>query len=91
MLEEIARQVGFLIHQDRLDDFHRLVVVGRLAVVELQHAAQVFSLFTTDYPFRLTDVALAVGEKLAKKMSKNVFMIISYFLMFDSGISLFLD
>ena len=36
-------------------------------------------------------VALAVGEKLAKKMSKNVFMIISYFLMFDSGISLFID
>ena len=36
-------------------------------------------------------VAIAVGEKLATKMSKNTFMILSYFLMFDSGISLLLD
>ena len=35
--------------------------------------------------------ALAVGEKLAKKMSKNVFLVLSYFLMFDSGVSLFID
>lgn len=36
-------------------------------------------------------LALAVGEKLAKKMSKNVFLVLSYFLMFDSGVSLFID
>ena len=37
-------------------------------------------------------VAAAIcGEKLAKKMSKNAFMILSYVLMFDSGISLIID
>ena len=36
-------------------------------------------------------LAMVVGEKLARRLSKNAFMIISYFLMFDSGITLFLD
>ena len=36
-------------------------------------------------------LAMVVGEKLAGRLSKNAFMIISYFLMFDSGITLFLD
>ncbi|MBQ6380797.1 MAG: sulfite exporter TauE/SafE family protein [Clostridia bacterium] len=36
-------------------------------------------------------LALIVGEKLAKKLSKNAFMILSYVLMFDSGISLLVD
>ena len=36
-------------------------------------------------------VALIVGEKLARKLSKNAFMILSYILMFDSGISLLVD
>ena len=36
-------------------------------------------------------LALVVGEKIAKHLSKNAFLLISYFLMFDSGISLLLD
>ncbi|MBR2590547.1 MAG: sulfite exporter TauE/SafE family protein [Clostridia bacterium] len=36
-------------------------------------------------------VAIVVGEKLASRMSKNTFMVLSYILMFDSGISLLLN
>ena len=59
MPQEIARQVGLFVHQDRLDDFHRLVVVWCLAVVELQHPTQIFSLFAADYTIGLTDKSIA--------------------------------
>lgn len=59
--QEKARQVGFLVQQDRPNDFHSLVVMWRFAVVEPQHPAHVFRLFAADHTFRLADEAVARG------------------------------
>lgn len=59
--QEKARQVGFLVQQDRPNDFHSLVVMWRFAVVEPQHPAHVFRLFAADHTFRLADEAVTGG------------------------------
>ena len=55
------RQVGFFVQQYRPDDFHCLAVVWCLAIVELQHPTEVFSLFAADHAFRLADEVVAGG------------------------------
>ena len=59
--QEKARQVGFLVQQDRPNDFHSLVVMWRFVVVEPQHPAHVFRLFAAYYPVGLADEAVARG------------------------------
>ena len=59
--QEKARQVGFLVQQDRPNDFHSLVVMWRFAVVEPQHPTEVFCLFAADHTFRLADEAVTGG------------------------------
>ena len=57
LFEEIGRQIRFFIHQDWLNDAHRLVIVWCFFVVVLQYPAHFVCTFRVDHPARLADEA----------------------------------